>query len=42
MNTFELDWQFSWIELAEMAWWEENPNGTEDEFESWLGFGGEK
>lgn len=31
-NTVELNWEFSWIELAEMEWWETHPNATEEEF----------
>lgn len=34
MNTVELDWEFSWIELAEMSWWEAHPNATEADFEA--------
>ena len=33
-NIIEIDWELSWIELAEMEWWENNPNATQSEFES--------
>ena len=33
-DTFEMNWEFSWVELAEQAWWEAHPNATEEEFES--------
>ena len=32
-NTIEMNWELSWIELAEMEWWENNPTGTQSEFE---------
>ena len=34
MTNIELDWNLSWVELAEMAWWEANPTATEAEFEA--------
>lgn len=33
MASVELNWELSWYEEAEMLWWEQNPNGTEAEFE---------
>ena len=33
-EVLELNWEFSWYELAEMEWWEAHPNATEAEFES--------
>lgn len=28
----KIDWELSWIEAAEMAWWEVHPDATEEEF----------
>lgn len=33
-EVLELNWEFSWYELAEMEWWELNPTATDSEFES--------
>jgi hypothetical protein len=30
----ELNWGLTWIEQAEMDWWEANPTATEAEFEA--------
>ena len=30
----EIDFELSWIEIEEMTWWEENPTGTDEEFEA--------
>ena len=32
-NTIEMNWELSLIELAEMEWWENNPNATQTEFQ---------
>ena len=29
----ELNWELSWFEEQELAWWEANPSATEAEFE---------
>jgi len=31
--TVDINWNLSWIEQAEMDWWEANPTATEAEFE---------
>lgn len=35
----EIDFELSWWELAEMAWWEAHPEATEDEFNAAHGEG---
>lgn len=30
----KLYWDLSWFELAEMEWWQANPEATEAEFEA--------
>lgn len=33
-KNMKIDWELSWIETAEMAWWETHPDATEAEFEA--------
>ena len=33
-EVLEMNWELSWVELAEMEWWELNPTATDAEFES--------
>ena len=34
MNAIEVNWELTWIEQAEMEWWEAHPTATEAEFEA--------
>jgi hypothetical protein len=33
MQELTVEWNLTWYELAEMAWWEQNPTATQQDFE---------